>query len=233
MAQAQTTHIKKAKDYLAKGEAFYAKAAQEIRAAFDGGMTYAAIGRELGRGDKWVRTLAKYDPASRPETESPLPFSRERMGDSADRSATKKILTTAPLEQVERIVMDLPPERQREIANVAHNVAHSKLHDARHEKEMNRPPEHERKANEAAFEEEFGAPVRKALGSAVLSPDAYIQSAIGIMERVEQTGAEISNYDECVELLRILIDKMWTYGAMRGFDVSQLADAARRIGEEE
>lgn len=53
-------HLAKARDYLARGEEFYARAADEIIAANRDGLTQAAIGKALGRSQGWVGDLIRW-----------------------------------------------------------------------------------------------------------------------------------------------------------------------------
>lgn len=54
-----TDHLAKAKDYIAKGDDYYFKAAAEILAAKEERpeLTWVEIGRQLGRSEAWVRRL--------------------------------------------------------------------------------------------------------------------------------------------------------------------------------
>jgi hypothetical protein len=63
----KTDHLAKAKEYLAKGEDYYRKAAEEIVAAQkdDPTLSNGAIGARLGKSDEWVRrrsALRKHEP---------------------------------------------------------------------------------------------------------------------------------------------------------------------------
>lgn len=67
--------IDRAREYIAKGEEFYAKAADEIVAAFEEGMSFPTIARELGRSVSWVKELAAWRRSGTPgpNSQDPLP----------------------------------------------------------------------------------------------------------------------------------------------------------------
>ena len=122
-------HLVKAEGHLAKGEAFYRKAAAEIVAAqeADFKLTYKQIGERVGRSDGWVRRLVTW---STDETCTLALPSSEPTGQVAARHA-RGVLRNAPLEQVEQIISDLPKERQQAIAAAAGDryAQHRQRHD--------------------------------------------------------------------------------------------------------
>ena len=67
------THLDKAKDYIGRGEEFFRKAADEIRAAMDEDfqLSYRTIGDHLGRNESWVRRLVTWS-TNAPRTATPF-----------------------------------------------------------------------------------------------------------------------------------------------------------------
>jgi hypothetical protein len=109
-------HITKAKGYLAKGDEFYGRAADEMIAAREADPTvgYPELAAEFGRGKDWARTLVQW----RTSGEYTRPPFSEPKGAVANRHA-KAVLKDAPLEQLETIIDQLPKERQQAIAAAA------------------------------------------------------------------------------------------------------------------
>lgn len=111
-------HLTKAEGYLAKGEDWYRKAAEEIIAAqtADPTVSNREIGERFGRSATWVRELVRWSTTS-PSSAQPTPYSGQ--ADAINLRKTKQMLREAPLEQVEQIVGSLPKERQQAIAAAA------------------------------------------------------------------------------------------------------------------
>lgn len=118
-----------------------------------------------------------------------------------------------------------------ELAAVQHAATRAKLERARSRQKEHEPAVHEQKANEAAFDDELGEPTRKAFGT-MLSPDAYIESAIDMMETIREMGTEVPNLEHCIDRYIALGQMLWEHGAMRGLDVSKISEAIRRFDEE-
>lgn len=106
-------HLGRAEGFLARGEEFYRKAASEIIAAMEADPTLGQreVGERFGRSQKWVSELVRW---STSEQGTATPWSEEK-GAVAQRH-TKSVLRNAPVEQVEKIVAELPTERLDEIA---------------------------------------------------------------------------------------------------------------------
>lgn len=97
------------RDYVARGEEFYRKAAEEIVAARGEGATWTEIGDFLDRSDEWCRKVASWHETPAKTTKSTtLPFS-EPAGQVATRH-TRAVLRDSTPEQVEEIVASLPPD---------------------------------------------------------------------------------------------------------------------------
>ena len=110
-------HLDKAKGYLERGEGFYRKAAEEIVAARDADpmLTNAEIGNWFGRSKAWVAELVTWHTSGRT---SPTPYSGTGRPHQ-DKTAARKLLREAPMEQVEKIIEGLPKERQQAIGAAA------------------------------------------------------------------------------------------------------------------
>jgi hypothetical protein len=118
--RAAKQHLARATEFLAKGEGFYHKAAKEIAAAkeADPKLTNREIGERFDKSERWIWTLLKWheDPVS--DTGSPFVENKGRAEYKAT-AATKKVLRDAPLEQVEKIISELPKERAAAIGAAA------------------------------------------------------------------------------------------------------------------
>jgi hypothetical protein len=133
--QAAEQHLAAAEEYLGKGEAFYRRAVDEILAAqtADPAVSNREIGERFGRSEKWVRDLVRWRTTSSPET--PVDWSRGSHGTKAEIEAgARKLLAEAPAEQVERLISELPRERQRQIGAAAGNEYLRASQDAREER---------------------------------------------------------------------------------------------------
>ena len=127
-------HISLAREYIAKGEEFYAKAADEIIAAFDEGAGYAAIARGLSRSETWVRDLAAWRRTGleSPNPQDPGPSTpyagqyEERM-DRAARTALKDP------EQRKQVISSLSAEQIEDVIAEAQTVAVERVHAQRAE----------------------------------------------------------------------------------------------------
>lgn len=168
-------HLTKAAAYLERGESFYAKAAAEMRAAKEAGATWPEIGDVLGRSEGWCRRIIAWieTPANRRSPDTPFGGREERA--RKDAAATKKVLAEAPLEEVERIVASLPPERQSEIAAAAGHGYH-KARQERQDLDVER-------IAQQADEPRHGPPaLRQAVGGF---------AALGIVGHIEQATEEL------------------------------------------
>src|SRR5262245_19019254 len=114
-------HLARAQDYLARGEAYYRRAAEEIVAAqkADPTLGQREIAERFGRSRSWVGDLVRWHTSGHARG---TPFAEVTRA-SSDRSATKRVLRDAPVEQVEAIVADLPPERQKQLAALRRTTA--------------------------------------------------------------------------------------------------------------
>lgn len=122
-------HISLAREYIAKGEEFYAKAADEMVAAFNAGMSHKAIAAALGRSHDWVRTLIRWREANGPAGPNasdplPTPFAgqyeermdraaRTAMKDPEQRRQTIAALSSDQIEDVIATAQDVAVERTR------------------------------------------------------------------------------------------------------------------------
>lgn len=107
-----------ARDYIARGEDYYRKAAEEIVAAMkeDPTLSFAAVGKALGKGKDYARRLVLSYTSDSPESGG-IDWERGSHATVAERqAAAQKVFSDAPLEQVEQIARDIPASRRAEIA---------------------------------------------------------------------------------------------------------------------
>lgn len=121
MNTAAERHLAKAEGYLAKGDNWYGKAADEIIAAqkADPTISQREIGEKFGKSQKWVARLVAWRTSESPATH-PIDWERGSHSTKAEIEAgVKKTLIEAPFEVVETILMDLPAKRAAKIARLS------------------------------------------------------------------------------------------------------------------
>lgn len=116
MADRNIDHLARAKDYIARGEDFYRKAAEEIVAALDADPTlgYGRIGKAIGRDESWARRLVQWSTNPSPAASTPFGGADERH--RKDASAAKKVAREQP-EAIAAAITEAPAEAQRKIAD--------------------------------------------------------------------------------------------------------------------
>src|SRR5262249_25019365 len=159
--------------YLGRGEEFYRRAAEEIVAAkaADPTVTNATIGERFGRSDWWVRQLVEWALRARGTS---TPWEGEQTTEERNTKGARKVLREAPLEQVERIIDELPPERQSAIAAAAGSAYHGARQEYEREERDRTPAE---RSERRAAADLITEPVRKA--------QAPFQT-LGIVAHIEQ-----------------------------------------------
>lgn len=115
-----TDHLAKARDYLARGEEFYARAADEIIAAqkADPTLGYREIGARLDRSEKWARMLVRWrtsaeDPPPSPfggEVENGARYDRQARTALKDPDRRRKALADLDTREVEQVARDAHTE---------------------------------------------------------------------------------------------------------------------------
>lgn len=129
----RTDHLALAKDYIARGDEFYAMAAEEISAAMDERpeLTWAQVGRDLDRDPSWVRRLVT---SFRNRAVAPdEPFKVDWQSGNYETPAAKRVL--ADPEQRKRVLASLPAEQVEEIIEEAHDVARERINARRAEQD--------------------------------------------------------------------------------------------------
>lgn len=131
-------HIRRAKDYIAKGDGCYQQAADEIIAALADGMTQREVAAELGRNQSWVQRLVAWrtsdaDAHQAPfggEAENEARYERQARGALADPERRRQAMRDLPTSEVEalqrdahEVVMDRLHARQAERAAAARPTA--------------------------------------------------------------------------------------------------------------
>lgn len=112
-----TDHLAKAKEYIAKGEGYYRKAADEIIAAkqADSTLSNRAIGERIGKSRDWVRLLVQ----ARTNGDEVAPFAKRPTDDSG---AAKRVARERP-EELADAIESAPPEARRRAVEAISNAA--------------------------------------------------------------------------------------------------------------
>jgi hypothetical protein len=176
MNQKASLHLAKAAGYVAKGELFYRKAAEEIAAAkgADTSLSNREIGERIGREKEWVRRVIAWHTSGSPAS-SPHELLSGNETARKDASGTKKLLREAPLEQVEQIIDSLPKERRQAIAAAAGN-SYAKARQEHDERERNLTDAEKRERQQAG--ESLVRPIRQAVaGFSMLGIIGHLQQA--------------------------------------------------------
>lgn len=115
-----TDHLARARDYLARGEEFYARAADEIIAAREADPTlgYREIGKRLARSEYWARELVKWrtsamDTSPTPfggEVENTARYDRQARTALKDPDRRRKALADLDTREVEQVARDAHTE---------------------------------------------------------------------------------------------------------------------------
>jgi hypothetical protein len=206
-------HLVKARGYLEKGDAYYVRAAVEIRAAMeaDPSLTQKQVGEWFGHRQSWVSELLKWADGGYRSSDT-TPFGGR--GEGVKRSQAASFLRDAPLEQVEQVIERLPSERRGQVAAAA---GHSYLEErfAHDEKEARLTPgeKDERDRNSAV------------IGKAVMSMVAPL-SFFAIAGRIDEArenlhelveaGATGSGLDKVGEAIEGLVAEYEMARALRG-----------------
>lgn len=114
-----TDHLALAKEYIAKGEDFYRRAADEIIAARDEDPTlgWGRIARLVGKSETWCRDIVRW----RTNPQGPdSPYGGDEQNEARYERHVKTVLKDP--ERRERAISDLPTEQVEEIIEQAHNV---------------------------------------------------------------------------------------------------------------
>jgi uncharacterized protein (UPF0335 family) len=210
-------HLIKAMKLLAKGDGFYAQAADEIIAAqkADPTLTNKQIGATFGRSRDWVRILVAW----RTTDEAPrTPFSEPKR-ESPDVRGTKRILREAPLEQVEQIIESLPEDRKLAVAAAAGSGYHrERLKENERVKNLTPAEKKEIEAAKAGITD----PIDKALGGF---------TALGIVGHIEQATEDLS---EMVANSAVTAESIYRIDQAHDLFVTELevARAMAGLGEE-
>jgi hypothetical protein len=124
MNKAAEKHLDKAVRFLAKGEEFYRNAATEIVAAqaADPTLSNTEIGKHFGKSRDWVRGVVTWATTSE-DTRSLYPWSHDTPRRQV--AMAKQVLREAPMEQVEQLISELPPERRKDVSIAAIKAGHT------------------------------------------------------------------------------------------------------------
>jgi hypothetical protein len=189
-------HLTRAANYLAKGEDYHRKAADEIIAAraADPTLSNREVGEWFGRGRTWARTIVQWRTTGQPDG---IDWQRGSHATTAEIEAgAKKLLAKAPLEQVEQIVASLPKGRQQALAAAAGNE-YMRARQSRDDSDRQRTPREQRERDDAA--ETLTRSTRRAVGDL---------SSLGIVELIEQATDELRELTADASLSDALVDRI-------------------------
>jgi hypothetical protein len=175
-------HLDKADDYLGKGDGWYRKAANEIVAALNADPTLSQreVGERFKRSRAWVRDMVTFATTGLPEATSPA-WTRGSHATTAEiKAGAEKLLAEAPLEQVERMISELPEDRRLAVAAAA-GSGYAAERMAENERVAGLTPA-EKKEIEAA-KGAISAPIEKALGGF---------TALGVVGHLEQATEDLA-----------------------------------------
>jgi hypothetical protein len=115
-----TDHLALAKEYIARGDEFYAKAADEIIAARqkDPQLSYREVAERVGKGETWCKDIVRWSTSGRRGDESP--FGREGR-DKGEMSKARQVLRDP--DQRRQVISSLPPEQVEAVIAEANDVA--------------------------------------------------------------------------------------------------------------
>lgn len=107
-------HLTAAADFIARGENYYRRAADEIVAAMreDTTLSYREVGRRLDRDESWVRRLVQWRTSAAPATPFGGPAERARRDDLAAR----KVLRERP-EVIASALADAEPDVRERVVD--------------------------------------------------------------------------------------------------------------------
>jgi hypothetical protein len=126
-------HLAKARDYVARGEEFYRKAAKEIVAAqeADPSVGERQVAATMGRTREWVRALVRWHTNGYPGNG---PFAAETPEAKGRGSVeAKRVLRDSSPEQVEEIVASLSPEATTKLARAVSRQYEQRGNEAKRE----------------------------------------------------------------------------------------------------
>jgi hypothetical protein len=106
-----TALLAEAKGFLARGEEFYRKAAEKMRAAKDEGATWAEIGEALGHSKSWAERIVSWHETPANSASRTAPFT-EPTGVQAKRHA-KVVLRDLPAEEIAETLLADPVVRAK------------------------------------------------------------------------------------------------------------------------
>lgn len=127
MTKGAEQHLAKARDYVARGEEFYRKAAEEIIAARNEGATVEECAESIDRSKTWVLDTLKWYLRNGQSTRggrenAPTPYA-EQAGAVAQRHA-RSVLRQAPAEQIAEMLSD--PAVRAKVSKAQH-IAHERV----------------------------------------------------------------------------------------------------------
>lgn len=131
-----SAHLVKAKEFIAKGDDFYAKAADEIQAWLDedASRTHVQAAEIIGKGRQWVSTLL----AARAECDGKVTQVNWRSGPNDQPSAARRVLRDP--EQRRQVLASLSHGEIEQVVTEANEVAIERIRAQRDEQSTDRKP---------------------------------------------------------------------------------------------
>lgn len=114
-------HLDRAIDLAAKGDNFHWQAGLEILAAqkADSTLSNTEIGRRMGRSKTWVIYIVRLVTTGKPDDR--VDWHRGSHATKAEiQTGAEKLLETAPIKQIEKMLDKLPPKRKQAVAKALH-----------------------------------------------------------------------------------------------------------------
>lgn len=195
-------HLKKAADYLGRGDEFYRHAAAEIELARESGATWVQCGDALGRSESWCVKIVNW--AKRPANDLSCSTPWEN-NEAVDLRKSKQVLSGSPAKIAKEIAAAVASSPEVAEAVAANPVASARVSVAKSKKTK----EAEKEVRASEFEDESGA-----AGIAVIKVGAATSSARTAvrMAVLAYRDAVAANPDNA-ELKTLLDDEMFALKA--------------------
>jgi len=227
MRRPTAAHLVRAKDFADRGDVhatkageFYAKAADEVIAArAEEPLTWPEIAKKMGRSQTWCREIVTARQLKPAETSIEVKWSRGSHATTAEiRQGAKKLLAEAPMEQVERLLDDLPRDRLAAIGSAAGDEYMGRRHEY-DEEQRSRTPAQEKELE--ATKSRIDTHVRTAIsGLASMSIADHLDTATEMLNEL------VVDHSVSKEVLRVILkaDGAWraeleVAAAMAGIEV--------------
>jgi hypothetical protein len=214
-------HLAKAEGYLAKGDSWYHKAADEIVAAMEADTTLGQqkIADRLGKSRAWVRDIVAWHTSGRPAA---ISWHRGSHATTAEiQQGARRLLREAPLEQVEQIISELPAERQQAIGAAAgHRYLRARQD---HDEAEARLTPAQRREREAGRAETQRLASKMTAGFATLGIIGHLEQVVEEMRELNADSSITPQQVEQIEaVLKDILTEVEVARAMAGMEGSEI-----------